>query len=324
MTDPLDLLWASFDTPEPVFTAEAVRALPAGFQEQLTSMGLLVPADNASHVVCPSCSERHVEEVSYRECPDGQVRYSIYCPEALRVEVSPELLRQWQPDFKVLARRVKELLGIDGRVSERAPNQLWRLGVVDLKKQPREVFLARGLTRANGRQIAMHCAGQSRPIVLIGFVPPPHGYWPTLIPAVVPLPAVLSLEGDVLHLNGLLLAGMVAEADTAARQSQSVAEAELKKRIDQLVEKRLEEGPVNEVLASMVSQGMSTRQIEEDLADRGIQMDHSTVARRFQKVKRSHGVERAASSRSIVRDASSQPRDKRGRPITDAQPLEEE
>src|SRR5579872_928831 len=98
--EPVDFLLEVFDSPQPLVTAEQAGWWPRGCRECLVALGLLVPAAGASHVVCPACGDRHVEEVTTRQYPDGTVRYFIGCPEAMRVEIGPELLRRWRMDFK--------------------------------------------------------------------------------------------------------------------------------------------------------------------------------------------------------------------------------
>ncbi|MCW2892954.1 MAG: hypothetical protein JWO75_2443 [Actinomycetia bacterium] len=127
MNDPLDILWASLDTELPVYCGDAVRAWPEGVFEWLSGSELISPADIASHVACPSCPDRHVEEVLSREMPDGSAGFFIACPQCFRVSISMDLLRQWKPNYKLLARRLKEVLGMTGRATERIDERLWRL-----------------------------------------------------------------------------------------------------------------------------------------------------------------------------------------------------
>lgn len=320
MTDAIDLLWAAFDTPEPVFSAETRNSFAAHVFDDLIDIGLLVRGENASHVTCPNCDDRHVEEVETRPGPNGATRFFIPCPESLRMEIAADALLQWRPDFAVLARLVRGCMGIEGRVRERVQGQLWRVGEVGWQDQPREIFMARGLSWPSGSLVSTQCAGPSRPIVLIGLTPPPERCWPGAVPAVVPLPAIVNLEGGRLDLNLALLHRMVADADAAAAQSAAVADSELRKTIDRLVEQRLAEGPVNELLRAFEAQGLSSRAIEEELRKRGVIMDHATISRRLAKSRQAGSV---VSSRSILREASSQPRDKHGAPIYEAEPSED-
>jgi hypothetical protein len=249
------------------------------------------------------------------------MRFFIPCPESLRAEVNADDLVQWRLDFSVLARLVRELLKIDGRVRERVPDQLWRLGEVAWRDQPREVFIARGLAWHTDTSAAAQCAGPNRPIVLIGLTPPPARSWLGTAPAVVPLSAIVDGDDGRLDLNLTRLHRMVDDADAVARQSVAAAEDKLQKTIDRHVERRLAEGPLNELLGALESQGLSTRQIEGELARRGIEMDHATVCRRLAKTRRPRSP---ASSRSVLREASSQPRDRRGAPIYEAEPSEDD
>ena len=95
--------------------------------------------------------------------------------------------------------------------------------------------------------------------------------------------------------------------------------AELKRRIDQLIEQRLSEGHIKELISAGAAQGLSTREIEEDLKRRGISIDHSTVAR----LMKGRLLSPRDSSKSILRAAASQPRDRHGKAIADAEPESE-
>jgi hypothetical protein len=81
---------------EPVFTADEVACWPDGLLDQLLAEGVLHPAENAKSVVCDACGRGHVEEVIFIESPPGSgVRAYITCPEAGRVRIDLNRLRQW-------------------------------------------------------------------------------------------------------------------------------------------------------------------------------------------------------------------------------------
>ena len=319
--DPLDRLWPAFDTRDPLITTDETDRWPTGSLEWLVRLKLLVPAECASHVTCPACCDRHDEEVTARREPNGKIRYFISCPEALRVEIAPEMRRQWRPDFSRLARKLKEQLGIDGRVRDRVPDRLWRLGVVPwARSEVREVYLARGLAAVDGHDVAKPIACEGRPIVFVGLVTPPPSLWPAISPAVVPLPVVLHTEGGELRLDRHLLAQFVNGADRNAEILGSIHQSELERRVNHIAERRMAQGSADDLITALVSQGLSYREIEEELSKRGMRMDHSTIARRKKPL-----VTRVPhSSSSVVRHASSQPRDKRRKPIPNAQPKQEE
>lgn len=323
MNDPLDVLWVSFDTESPVYSGEVVRGWPAGMFDWLIASELIAPSDIASHVACPSCPDRHVEEVLSRAMPDGTAGFFIVCPECYRVAVPADLLRQWRPNYKLLARRVRELLNISGRVSEPIDERLWRLGVAKWAGKPRELYMARGLGWSDGSTLLARCAGQSRPVVLIGLVPPPAELLAARIPTVVPLPSVLSSVDGALGLDHELLAQRIAECDQIVGAKGRGDYPDLRRWVSQCVEKCMSEGPLVGVIAAGVSQGMSTREISADLAKRGMPRHHATVGRIILNAKKGTLLgETAPASASIIKPGSSQPRDRRGKAIPDAQPKE--
>lgn len=318
--DPLDRYWALFDMLEPVICAQETAWWPTGSLQSLVSLGLLVPTSSASQVSCTQCADRHVEEVQTVRRPDGEARHYIACPENMRVQVEAEQLRQWAPDFKLLARRLRELLNIEGRVRDRVAERVWRLGFTTWKNQPREVFLARGLGWLDGQTIAKEISTDDRPIVFVGLSTAPPTVWSGIPPTVVPLGTVLHSSGDKLQLDLHLLAQLVGGADETAVYLGKLAERDLKQRVQQYTEQRMSEGGTTDLIAACARQGMSSHETEVDLKKRGIQIDHATIARKINNVVK---AALPPSSPSVLRDPSSQPRDRKRRPIRDAQPKKE-
>ena len=104
MTDPVDVFWASLESDPLLFTADDLCRWPVDLAERLRGLKLLRLADNATHVVCPNCEEGHVGEVMSHTGRDGVSRFFVRCPDALRVEVAEDLVRQWTVDFAVLVK----------------------------------------------------------------------------------------------------------------------------------------------------------------------------------------------------------------------------
>jgi hypothetical protein len=318
--DPLDRYWALFDMLEPVICAQETAWWPEGALQSLVSLGLLIPTSSAAQVSCTLCADRHVEEVQSVRRPDGTVRHYIACPENMRVQVDAEQLRQWAPDFKLLARGVKELLNIDGRARDRVAERVWRLGSTTWNKQPREVFLARGLGWSDGETIAKEIPTDDRPIVFAGMSMLPPTVWSGIPPAVVPLGTVLHSRDGQLRLDLYLLAQLVGGADETAAFLGNLADRDLKRRVQRYAEQRISEGGTTELIAACVREGMSTHEAEADLKNRGVRIDHSTIARKIKNVVKAASP---PSSPSVLRHPSSQPRDRKRRPIRDAQPKKE-
>jgi hypothetical protein len=217
MMEALDILWSSFDTPLPLFTPEAEEAWPVGTSYELASLGFLVATDNATHIVCPSCSERHVEEVIARPGPDGALRYFFYCPEALRLQVPNRLLWQRTWDYCKIATALAETMALAGTCKEIVPHRLWRLGKIS-PDSPREVLLARGLSWPDSENIVREIDGDAVILVARSYRVPPR--WRGRIPALIALPKVTRIQGHRLALDVAQVWSQVHEADQTATAAQ--------------------------------------------------------------------------------------------------------
>jgi hypothetical protein len=322
--DPLDRFWPLYDVAAPSVAGFEARWWPPGALDRLIGLGLLREDACAAEVVCPACGEGHVEEVMAAPSAEGPPRYFIRCPEALRVEVPPALLRQWTPDFQRLARAVKELLGIEGRATTKVADRLWRLGVLDWREGKREAYLARGLTRHDAAAaVVPHLPCEHRPVVFVGLHGPPPTAWPgppgAVPPPVVPLATVLSTTagGSGLVLDGLLLTQVIGGSDDRAAAAGAAAESDLRRRVHRYAEERMAAGSDVDLIAALAAQGFSGREIAVDLKSRGVIMHPATVARKVAAIVKAN---LPRSSASVVRPGASRPRNKKGRPIPHAQP----
>jgi hypothetical protein len=322
VTDPLDLLWASFDTEAPVYSGDVVASLPDGAFAWLVGNGFVEPTANASHVACPSCPNRHVEEVVTIEGTDGRRQFAIPCPESIQVTVSDDLIRQWRPNYKALARQVRECLGAGDRARERVDDRLWRVGTAKTAGKKRDIYIARGLNWPGGLRLLSRCTGK-RPILLTGLAAPPPEVFVDASPAVVPLPALTVIRGGDLDVDVVAMMELIAESDEALKRKGG-GYALLERHITSVVERCLERGPVTSQIADGLRDGLSTREIESKLAGQGTPLDHSNVARHIQRAKALVDPTTLKSSSSVLRSDSSQPRDSKARPIRNAQPKQEE
>lgn len=178
MRDPLAFLWPYAEDPHPTFADTTLRmALSVGL-ERLIGSGWLMPAENADTITCPGCLDGHEEEVAAVDRPDGTRQFYVPCPENLRVEVLPALLRQWTIDWFALARTVAASLALGGACTPLMDGRLWRLGRTKWQGESRAVLFARGLTWADGGDLASHVARTTWPIVFVGDRMPPANIWP--------------------------------------------------------------------------------------------------------------------------------------------------
>ncbi len=211
--DPLVQIWACADAQQARFSGAEVAAWPEGHAEVLVAAGLLRRDDNAATVVCDACHEGHVEEVVLVESPPGsEVRAYIRCPEAGRVRVPLDALKQWVVDFHGLAKAAAIGLDLAGEVEEVLRERLWLLGKTTIGGRSREVFLARGATWIDAPSVFGACErlnASKGALVLVPGEAPPQEVWTGESPAVVALKHVARLEGERLifdrdHLEAIL------------------------------------------------------------------------------------------------------------------------
>ena len=131
---------------DPVLTYDGLMEMPPAAREAWIEAGLIRQWHNASGVVCDGCYEGHSEEVVRVTYSNGDTRLYIYCPESGQVEVDPERLQQWVPDYSRVAAALAEALCCTGTLQEVVPDRLWNLGRAAIARQSRPVWLARQIT----------------------------------------------------------------------------------------------------------------------------------------------------------------------------------
>lgn len=212
-SDPLSAVWSRADVYEARFSADDVSAWPDGQEDILGEAQIIRRDDNTTSVVCDACHDGHVEDVVFIESPPGSpVRAYIHCPEAGRVAVPLERLKQWAVDFHGLAVAVAKGLHLAGEVEEMVPGRLWSLGKTTIGGRSRDAFLARGTTWVDAPRVFGSCErlNASRgALVLVPGDMSPQDAWTGDPPSVVPLKLVARLEDkrfafDRDHLESLL------------------------------------------------------------------------------------------------------------------------
>lgn len=216
MRDPLAFLWPYAEDPHPTFADAMLRmALGVGL-ERLIDSGWLRLAENADTITCPGCLDGHEEEVVAVDRPDGTRQFYVPCPENLRVEVSPALLRQRTIDWFALARAVAASLALGGVCVPLADGRLWRLGRTKWQGEFRAVLFARGLTWTDGGDLASQVARTTRPIVFVGDRIPPANIWPGCVPPMIALSQVTNLGESGLVVDHDAVVAAIFEADAMA------------------------------------------------------------------------------------------------------------
>jgi hypothetical protein len=314
----MELFWRSLESERPLFTQADLRRWPEGCGRRLCEMGLLRLAENTTHVVCPGCEGGHVEQVIPRREPNGKLRFFVVCPEALRVEVPAEMLRQWTIDFATLVKALAEALALKGRPASGVPDRLWRLGKTPWQGANREVLFARGLAWTDARGVARGVGPNGRPIVLVADRAPEFAVWPGRPPAIVVLSKIATLGEAGLEVDAADLATLVNEADhrVASMLAVPVIAAEQKLAIQRQVKAQMKLRVDDETLIGAYKQCGSLRKAATLLSDRlGRPISKDQVRRAVQDAKVTDQIARTEDSQSVSRTVVSQRRDSGRRPI---------
>jgi hypothetical protein len=307
----MELFWVSLESERPLFTASDLRRWPEGYGDKLRGIGLLRLAENATHVVCPGCEGGHVEQVIPHAAPSG-VRFYVRCPEALRVEVPAELLRQWTIDFEVLARAAAGAINLMGRRMPLIPARLWQLGKTRWQGASREVLLARGLDWPDGGAVAGRIGSGGRPIVLVAERAPAVGVWPGRVPAVILLSRVASLGATGIEVDTTHMMLLVKDADATAEAGQ-VLPLDVKQKkllVRRQVKAEIEAHLEDDVLIAAYKEFNSLRVAADALTEQlGRTITKDKVYGAVQRAGGVKAVARTANSQSVRRTVVSQRRD---------------
>ncbi len=321
MIDPLQMLWPLVDAPDSIVAAHVVATWPAGVHQQLIDLGVLRPGEDAQFVLCPECGE-HVEEVLAFAGPGGRTRYAIPCHVTLRADVSPEARRQWMVDFAALTAELARILALTGQCSELLPSRLWRLGRTNWQGASRDVLFARGLDWDDGPTVRATLVRSRKPIVFVPLRRPPEGFWRTVPPTLM-LSHVASLVGGHIEVETLEIAAAIHDADALAASGPMPALSieDLKRMIRQQVKAELKSALNDDAFLAAYRLCGSVRDAATFLSQETEgEVSKDKVQRALGRAGGAAAVLNSKNSASVVRGAASQPRDKHGKAIAEAQP----
>jgi hypothetical protein len=115
--------------------------------EVLVDVGLLLPAESTSALICDGCQRNCVMPVDVAPAVGGQTgRAFIVCDkrdDIGRVPVEPARLRRWMFSFPILARALARTLKTDYEPVEADTSDGWRLGRATLGGSAVQIALAR-------------------------------------------------------------------------------------------------------------------------------------------------------------------------------------
>lgn len=278
----------------------------------MMSLNFVVRTSDAEFVSCPSCIDGHKEEVVVLNWPDGSRRYFVPCPEYLRVEVPRELLEQWAINWNALASAVAAALSLGGTCAPLVNGRLWRLGRTKWQGQSRDVLFARGLTWADGDEVASQVARNTRAIVFVGDRIPPANLWPGRVPPLVALSqfATLGENGLVVDHDAVVAAILEADAMASGPSQDPVSTDQLALMIRRQIKAEEKTQLTDDVLVAAYQQEGSVRKAAAFLSERTGQ----TVTKdKVQNALRRAGVVQSVTTGKNRRKFQSASRDSRAR-----------
>ena len=312
--DLLRLLLASADDTARVFDHAEVSTWPLGAREEFLRMGLLRAAQTGLTAPCPDCAEPHIEPVIVVGAPGKPPRYFIWCPESLRVEVTPAMCLGWEVDPGGLGKMLAATMKL-GSPQVVLPGRLWRLGRTPWQGSTRQVVLALRLGHDDAAQVARHVGQGGRDIVLVPHQIPDDRLWPARVPAVVALSRVATIEGQSLVLDTVAMAEMVAEADKASAATNLVSMDQTgKKLVRRQVKAEIKSLVADDALVAAYQTNGSYRKAADALIEQGFPTDRWAVERAVKRAGGRKAVIAQKDSASVGRSVASQRRD-RGKKI---------
>ena len=119
-----ELLWR-LNCSQPYLFAYSEHGFDLG---TLESHGLLVPTEPNDFVICQRCDVMPRVDIRWKTRRDGSRFLYFDCPCCGRYRAAPAKLRQWFIPMTPLLERLKDALGIRGRIVPLIPQAVWRLG----------------------------------------------------------------------------------------------------------------------------------------------------------------------------------------------------
>lgn len=251
--DVLQLLLAAADERDTKYSYRDVEQWPEGALERFQSLGLVRQAAGSNLALCPNCDDEHIEGVVYSRGFDGGQRLSICCPEAMEVEVTPEMCRWWEVDQAGFAMAMAGSLGMCSTPTELYPGRLWRLGRIPWKGKTREVLYARGLIWNDCLAVMRKVPPAGKSMVLVPANVPDERHWPNRVPVVISLSEYMLFKGGQLASDAARLMETIEEIDGFIQEQGQVpldvvAKKKVEMAVDQCIRKRLTPADVIEAV----------------------------------------------------------------------------
>jgi hypothetical protein len=307
--DLLRMLLAAADDVDRSFDLADMAIWPPGSLDELQRLGTLRRSAGGMYATCPNCDEGHVEPVTMvRE------RFYISCPEALIVEVEPQMCERWEIDPAGLAAAVAQLLGLNGKPTQFVADRFWRLGRMPWPPGPEKtrpvVFVCR-MGSPDASELVGRVPMDGRTIVLVPNQVPDERVWPGKKPPVIPLSDVLSWTDDVkLDAQAFLDLVQVADNTPYVAGGLEITHDDLQLMIRRQLKADKQTDLSDEaVLQALKIHGGNARAAAKTLNEEGYSVHHSTISRKFKRLREAYDIDREDDSASVSRTVASQPGD---------------
>jgi len=311
----LRLILASADDVGRVFDYAEIATWPLGAIDEFSRLGLIRRATNGLHAPCPNCADGHIEPVTIRNGPDNTKRFYIHCPEAMRVEVTPDMCVGWEIAPTGLAASLASLLGLKGKPKPVVADRFWRLGRTPWPPgsgHTREVVFIRRMHNNDAFAIAAHVGAGGRAIVLVPHHVPDGRVWPGTVPAVISLAEVTTWEDGQPVLDVMAMVDTVETADRLAESAKAITLGPTgKKMVRQQVKAEIKSLLTDDAYVAAYKEHGSYRKAADALTVQTGQTIGKDRVRRA--VERRGGLAEIIpdeDSASVSRTVASQPRDR--------------
>lgn len=155
------------------FTNDDLRFWPNNHVDALLSSGILQQGSLAEDIECDGCEKHCLAEVEIIQCDSATpTRAYIYCTEddeIGRINVPLEELKRWDATHRGLVDFLCKMFEVTSPPEEYIQKRLWWLGGPKISRMRCDIFLARGSTWPDAKDVFGNCAyiaGCSSPLIL--------------------------------------------------------------------------------------------------------------------------------------------------------------
>lgn len=189
------------------FTNDDLQHWTSNHVDALLSSGILQQGSLAEEIECDGCEKQCITEVDLIQDDNSSLpRAYVYCmgdDEIGRVEVLLGRLKVWDANLKKLVDYLCSALNTTSPPDECLQDRLWWLGGARINHRRADIFLARGSTWSDAKDVfgeCSHISGCSNPLILV-LSDIPEGKLFGLSSKVASLNRLLSFDGSSLVLD---------------------------------------------------------------------------------------------------------------------------